>query len=210
VFDPILRATKDRLLEPVARRLPGAPPMAVTLVGLCFGVAAAVAGWQGNLWVGFALWGSNRVADGLDGTVARVHGKSTDLGGYIDLVADFVVYAAIPVGIALRPGADPELVGAALLLLAVFYVNAASWMVPAAILEKRRQGVAQREEPTSVVIPEGIVSGAETVVFYSLFFILPDHQLFLFRLMAFLTLLTVLQRLAWALRTFNDADQLAS
>jgi len=151
------------------------------------------------------LWLGNRLLDGLDGAVARVHGKSTDLGGYLDLVAAFAIYGAIPAAIALRPGAPVELTQASVLLLATFYVNTAAWMVPSALLEKRGRGVGTRGEPTSVTIPEGFVSGGETVLFYSLFFLLPDFQVILFLVMAGLTGITALQRVAWGFREFGGA-----
>lgn len=204
MLDPLLRPLKDRALYPLARLMPGVSPSFLTFVGLVVGLGAALAGWNGRFLLGFALWAVNRVLDGLDGAVARVHAKSSDLGGYLDLLADFVVYAAVPVALALRPGAPPGLMNGALFLLAAFYVNTVSWMVPAALLEKRREGVADRGEPTSVTIPEGLVSGGETVVFYGLFFLMPSHQVLLFKLMAGLTVLTVLQRLVWGARVFRD------
>lgn len=203
MFDPLLRPLKDRALNRLARRLSGVSPLALTLVGLGVGLGAAFAGWRGSFGWGLALWIANRTLDGLDGAVARVHGKASDFGGYLDLVCDFAVYAAIPVALALRPDAPPALPGAALALLAAFYINAASWMVPAALLEKRGQGVAQRGEPTSVTIPEGLVSGGETVVFYALMFLLPTHQVTVFFAMAALTAVTVLQRLVWGVLVFG-------
>jgi phosphatidylglycerophosphate synthase len=180
-------------------------PTWLTAASLLVGVAAATAGWLSAFGAGLGLWVLNRVLDGLDGIVARLGGRVTDLGGFLDLVSDFVVYASVPVALALRPGAPPELRADALLLLAVFYVNTAAWMIPSAILEKRGQGAARRGEPTSVSIPEGIVSGGETVVFYSLFFLFPAWQSGLFRLMAVLTALTVVQRVVWAARHFRGA-----
>jgi len=150
----------------------------------------------------------NRMLDALDGAVARLGGRVSDLGGFLDLLADFTVYAAIPVALALRPDAPAGLRSDALLLLAVFYVNTAAWMVPAALLEKRGRGAATRGEPTSVTIPEGLVSGGETVLFYSLFFLFPAWQSGLFRAMAVLTAITVVQRLVWAVREFSPpSDQ---
>ena len=203
MFDPVLRPIKDKILGPLARALPGVPPGAITALALLVGLGAAGAAWRGAFVVGLVLWLANRVLDGLDGAVARIHGKSSDLGGYFDLVADFVVYGAIPVALALRPGAPPELTQAAVLLLAVFYVNTAAWMVPSALLEKRGYRAETRENPTSVSIPEGAISGGETVLFFSLFFLLPSHQVTLFLLMTALTAITVLQRLVWGAREFG-------
>ena len=46
----------------------------------------------------------NRLLDGLDGAVARAAG-STDLGGFLDITMDFLVYSAIPFAFVLKdPG----------------------------------------------------------------------------------------------------------
>lgn len=204
MFDPQLRRLKDRLLEPLAGPLLGVHPTLLTAASLLVGVAAATAGWRGAFVAGFWLWVLNRVLDGLDGIVARRAGRVSDLGGFLDLVCDFIVYASIPVALALRPGAPEVLRTDALVLLAVFYVNTAAWMVPAALLEKRGRGAERRGEPTSMSIPEGLISGGETVLFYCLFFLLPAWQSGLFRAMALLTALTVVQRVVWAARTFRE------
>ncbi len=205
MFDPLLRPVKDRILAPLAGALRSVHPGVITGLALALGLGAAGAAWLGAFGAGLALWLANRVLDGLDGAVARLRGRSSDLGGYLDLVADFMVYGAVPVAMALRPGADPGLPSAALLLLAAFYVNAASWMVPAALLEKRGRGAGARGEPTAVTIPEGLVAGGETVVFYALFFLFPGHQVALFHLMAGLTALTVAQRALWGFREFGSS-----
>ena len=203
MFDPQLRIIKDRLLAPVAGRLGFVSPDALTLLALVLGLGSAWAAWEGRFDLGLALWAGNRVLDGLDGLVARTHSRTTDFGGVLDLVADFAVYAAIPLALALRPGAEPELAGAAALLVASFYVNAASWMVPSAILERRGASAPKRATPTAIAIPEGLVSGGETILLFVLFFLLPEHQLLLFHLMAALTAVTVLQRLVWARGAFE-------
>jgi phosphatidylglycerophosphate synthase len=141
----------------------------------------------------------NRVLDGLDGTLARVQGRQTDLGGYVDLLLDFVVYAAIPIGLAVGLGDDRTLV-AALVLLASFYVNAASWMYLSAVLERRDAGTRARGELTTVAMPPGLIGGTETMVCYAAFFLLPRYLVPLFWLMSSLVLLTAVQRLAWAVR----------
>jgi len=200
MLDPFLRPVKDALLRPVGRRLGAVHPTAVTGAALLLGLAAAATTWRGAFGAALLLWIGNRTLDGLDGIVARLHGRTSDLGGYLDLVADFVVYAAVPVAFALRPGAGPALERATIVLLAVFYVNAATWMVLSSVLEKRGRGAASRGETTSVTMPEGIIGGTETAVLYGLFFLLPERTVLLFWVMASLTAVTALQRVAWAVR----------
>lgn len=148
------------------------------------------------------LWLLNRLLDGLDGLAAREHGRATDFGGYLDIMADFAVYAAVPIGLYLsRPGAQNGL--SLILMLGSFYVNAASWMYLSAILEKRDAGAGARGEVTSVTLPPGMIGGTETILFYAAFLIWPDHMRELFMLMAGLVLVGVGQRLGWAQRNLT-------
>lgn len=200
MFDQYLRVLKDRVLDPIARALgPRVSPAAITWMAFAVGLASALAVTAGDLRLALGLWLLNRVLDGLDGTQARVHGRESDFGAYLDIVLDFIVYAAIPVAIVAAAPGD-GLAWAAVLLLASFYVNTASWMYLAALLEKRRQGALSRGEITSITMPPGLVAGTETVVFYALFFLLPSRQVMLFTLMALLVLVNVGQRMYWAAR----------
>lgn len=204
MFDPVLRPVKDALLTPLARRAMALPPMWFTAAGLAAGLTAAWCGYRGFWAPGLGLWAACRVFDGLDGLVARLRGDATDIGGFLDLLADFTVYATIPLGLALNPAAPADLPAAVAVLLGTFYVNTAAWMIPSAILERRGLGARVRGEPTTITIPEGLVSGGETVLFFGLFFLLPDLQLPLVWTMAALTAVTVLQRAVWAIRTLSD------
>lgn len=203
MLDERLRPLKERVLLPAANAI-GARvhPTVVTIAGLLMGLAAATAAAYGAYRIGLALWIANRVLDGLDGTLARAHGTQSDLGGYVDIVVDFVVYAAVPLGLVLGVSHDARatLAVAALAMVASFFVNAASWMYLAAILERRGLGAAARGEMTTITMPGGLVGGTETVVFYLLFFALPGMLVPLFALMTLLVMLTIVQRLLWAWR----------
>ncbi|MEM7030394.1 MAG: CDP-alcohol phosphatidyltransferase family protein [Chloroflexota bacterium] len=205
MFDNTIRQTKDYLLHPVAHRLPTTHPTTISLIGLLVGLAAAVALWhQAYLW-GLGLWLLNRLLDGFDGTVARVNEKQSDLGGYIDIMLDFVVYAIIPIALifGLSEPTQGDYLGLAF-LLATFYVNSASWMYLSSILEKRNQGAQAQGELTTVSMPDGIIAGTETVVFYCAFIIWASNASLLFTIMGILVMITVVQRLIWAIRHIND------
>jgi phosphatidylglycerophosphate synthase len=160
------------------------------------GVAAAAVAARGQYGAGLLCWALNRVLDGLDGVLARATGRQTDFGGYLDTLLDFLVYALVPLGLVVgRPSLPVAL--AALVLLAAFYVNAASWMYLSALLERRAQGAALRGEQTSVTMPGGLVAGSETILFYALFFLMPGNLAPLFLVMAALVGVTVVQRAAW-------------
>lgn len=198
MFDQYLRDLKDRLLTPFSRALgPRVSPIAITWLALVAGLACAGAVLAHFTEAALGLWLVNRLLDGLDGTQARAHARESQFGAYLDIVFDFLVYAAIPLAIVVD-GHTYELAVSGMLLLAAFYVNAASWMFLAAILEQRRDGAAARGEVTTVTMPPGIVAGAETVLFYSLFLLLPAYAPELFVVMALLVLLNVAFRLRWA------------
>ena len=200
MFDQYLRALKERLLEPIARALgPRLPPTVLTWLAFGVGLMSAAVVIAGDLRVALGLWWLNRLLDGLDGTHARVHARVTHFGAYLDIVLDFVVYAAIPVAFVVA-GHQYELALAGTFLLASFYVNAASWMYLSALLEARGEGAAAQGETTSATIPAGLIAGTETIVFYTLFFVVPSRQVMLFTLMAVLVLVNVALRLHWANR----------
>lgn len=195
MFDSQLRSLKDRLFNPLAARLGFAPPWLFSLAGLVMGLAGAVALWQRAYSLGFWLCAGNRCFDALDGAVSRQSGKQSDLGGYLDIVFDFVIYAAVPAGLVFGRPSTANYV-ALIFLLAAFYVNAAAWMYLAAILEKRNWGQADRL--TSVTMPAGLIGGGETILFFGLFILFPAYLAWLFGLMTLLLILTIAQRLWWA------------
>lgn len=199
MFDHTARNVKERLFSPLATPLRRVPPQVLTWLALVFGLGTAVfLVRQQTLWA-FIFWFLNRLFDGLDGMVARMGSQQSDLGGYLDILLDFVVYAAIPVGLVLGNPTSTRYIALAV-LLSVFYVNAASWMYLAAILEKRQHGAAAQGEKTTVTMPVGLIGGVETILFYSAFILFPAQTPLLFGVMAGLTAFTVGQRLTWAYR----------
>ncbi len=194
--DALLRQQKDQLLRPVAKQIfPAVHPNVVSLVAMVIGVVAAGAIWQGAYGAGLALWLLNRVLDGMDGLIARVHNKQSDFGGYLDLLLDFVVYLTVPIAfVAAAPTALNFWALSA--LLAVYVLNTVSWAVLSSLIEKRNGADGGRL--TSVEMPTGLIEGAETIIFYTLFCLLPGYVAYLFSAMALLVLVTIGQRVVWA------------
>jgi phosphatidylglycerophosphate synthase len=72
----------------------------------------------GGFAVGLLLFLLSRIADGLDGAVARAT-MPTDQGGFLDIALDFFVYAAIPLAFAVYdPSSNAFGAGVALAILA--------------------------------------------------------------------------------------------
>ena len=156
------RARIKRIGEPIALlfgRL-GFTPDALTVVGFGIVVAAAFAAAAGQ-WVLTALiliFGT--LFDGLDGTLARATGKTSDFGAFLDSTMDrageAVIYAGIAAGAAMS--GKTEVIGLATLALGtgslVSYVRARGEGLGVCA----NIGIAQRAERAAVLIV-GLLAG---------------------------------------------------
>ncbi|RVT87193.1 CDP-alcohol phosphatidyltransferase family protein [Rhodobacteraceae bacterium CCMM004] len=171
MFDARLRPLIDPPLDRAGRILAraGATPDAVTLAGLALGLAAAAAVAAGCTLLALIPLALSRIADGLDGAVARAT-RSSDFGGYLDITSDFLVYGAIPAAFVWL---DPAANGAAgAFLLLSFYVNGASFLGFAILAEKRRMRTDARGVK-SLYFTGGLLEGAETIAFFAVLCLWP-------------------------------------
>jgi phosphatidylglycerophosphate synthase len=197
MFDTPLRKFKDDVGAPLARRLSRVHPITISLIGLIVALLAAWSAYRQIYFAAFALWILNRVLDGLDGLLARLHNKQSDFGGYVDILTDFIAYAALPIGLAAGSPSNERYL-ALTFMLASFYVNTASWMYLAAILEKR--AAHGDDTQTTIVMPAGLIGGFETIIAYGVFTLFPAHLTILFSIFTLLVFFTIFQRLIWAKR----------
>lgn len=169
------RHVVPHLKKPLARiaralRGRGVTADAVTVAGFVLGLAAVAAVAVGQPLVALALLLANRLADGVDGELARLAGPS-DAGAFLDIALDFVFYALFPVGFALADPAANALPAAA--LVASFVGTGASFLAFA--------GQAARHD---IVHPEfgykglyyldGLAEGTETILCFVAFCLFPD------------------------------------
>lgn len=171
----------------------------VTLIGLGFGLAAAGAIMGGHFLLAVALILASRVADGLDGAVARAHGV-TDFGGYLDITCDFVFYAAIPLAFVIVNPTQNGLAGA--VLLASFYINGASFL-GYAILAEKKQMRSDSHGVKSLYFTGGLLEGAETIAFFIVLCLMPGWFVPLAYVFAALCAITATARVLLAARIFS-------
>jgi phosphatidylglycerophosphate synthase len=202
MLDRHLRPLIDPPLNRLGRRLAaaGATADGVTLVGLAAGLAAAGAAATGQFGLALALILVSRLMDGLDGAVARARGPS-DFGGYLDITADFLFYAAVPLGFVLFDPAANGLAGAFLLLS--FYVNGASFLGYAILAEKRGMRT-QSHGVKSLYFTAGLLEGSETILFFVALCLFPSLFAPLAWIFGALCLVTALARVLLARRVFRD------
>lgn len=171
--------------------------MVLSTVALIAALGAATAAWQQTSAIAVALWLLSRIADGLDGAVARHQRTDTDHGGLVDIVFDTIGYAVVPLGIAAGLDTRAAWITAAV-LLATFYVNATSWTYVAALLEKRSAGADATGAPTSTIMPRGLVEGTETIVFFAIALAWPGGAVAVLTVMAAAVTITIAERMWWA------------
>ena len=172
---------------------------AVTAAGLVLGLAAAAAIAFGQLWLGLVLILLSRLADGLDGAVARLT-RLTDRGGYLDIVFDYIFYGAIPLAFAVLDPAANAL--AAAVLLTSFYANGASFLAFAVMAEKRGLSTRQRGEK-SLYFSTGLAEATETIATFVLFCLLPAHFAVIAYVFAAMTAWTCVSRIRLSLQLFG-------
>lgn len=197
---PVRRALSpglDRLAAGVART--GISPLTLTAVGWLVGVGACVAAGLGWWIAALVLWLGNRLLDGLDGPLARAVGRATELGGFLDIVADFSVYAGFVLGVAVAVP-DARLAGA--VLLVTYYVSGTTFLALSSLLERRR---AQRRDARSLNFVGGLAEGTETVIAYVLFCLLPQHAEVIAWTFAGAVAITALQRVAEGVRRLRTS-----
>lgn len=171
MLDPILNPLSQQILKPFAAWLVARNVSAdqVTLSGFVIGLLAvpALAFEQYTLALLFILL--NRFSDGLDGAVARAT-RTTDAGGYLDIVLDFIFYSAVILGFLLANPAQNAV--AAGVLLVTFMGTGATFLAFAAIAAKR--GIDNLQYPNkSLHYMGGLTEGFETIVTFVLFCLWP-------------------------------------
>ncbi len=174
----------------------GVSPLVVTATGFAAGVGACVAALAHAWTAALVLWLANRVLDGLDGAVARRRG-ATELGGFLDIVADFTIYAGFIVAIAIAvPGARL----ACLALLMAYYVSGTAFLALSSLLERRGRSFGDAApryaDGRSMRFVGGLAEGTETVIVYVLFCLLPAHAAVIAWIFAAAVAVTALQRVA--------------
>jgi phosphatidylglycerophosphate synthase len=206
MFDQLARPVKEKLLIPIVKRWgTKLSPNFVTLAAFIPGIVSVILILQGKLNAALVCWILNRVLDGVDGTLARVNGKQSDFGGFLDLILDFIIYAAIPTALffyAAQQQKPAEIILSGLslaILLGSFYVNTVSWMMPSVLIEKKFQS---SEKLTSIEMPSSLIEGMETIVFYCLFMLFPGYLKELFWFMSGLIWISILHKVFWVWRKF--------
>ena len=180
-------------MVPVARSVPEwISPTHVTAFAFAAGLAACfTAATLPSTMIAVSLWAANRFLDCVDGSLARDRRTASDLGGFLDLLSDFIIYSLLPVAVAY--GQDHGLhhvdwISIAT-LEATFHVNNFILFYSAAIAAQKDD-----QELTSVTMRPALIEGFESGLLFTAMLIWPGHINTWARAMILGVMIGILQR----------------
>lgn len=212
MLDISLRPLKDKIFDPLCSTIPTSiSPLQITGAAFLSGGTSCIAAALGHPQPALFLWILNRVLDCLDGAVARQRKQSSDLGGFLDLLSDFIIYSTIPICCALGLGttSNPVILQRRWLAVAIaessFHVNNFVLFFVAAVTERKKaEKVKQGEkedagvkELTSVSMRPALVEGTESGVIFTLMLAMPAWTEALCWILAAGVLVGIAQRVHW-------------
>lgn len=161
----------------------------ITLAGALIGIGAGVAIGFRYYLLGLVLLLVSRLFDGLDGAVARATTQS-DFGGYLDIVADFAFYIAVPIGFGFAASANLPF---ALILVGSFTLTGISFLAYAVIAAKEgRESDAHGKK--SFFYNTGLAEGTETIIAFVLMCLMPQYFAIVAVIYSAMCGITVIQR----------------
>jgi phosphatidylglycerophosphate synthase len=201
MLDRYLRPLIDPPLQRVGDRLAARfTADTITIVGFAFGCLAMLAVMAGEFSLGLVLLLLNRTADGLDGAVARRNGV-TDLGGYLDIVLDFIIYSGVVFAFAVADPASNALPAA--FLVFSFMGTGASFLAFAIMAAKHRLESPEQGRK-SLYYLGGLAEGTETILFLVAILFWPAGFPLLAWLFGAICWLTTTGRVLIAVRLLKD------
>ena len=189
------------LLHIVAKKLEQYGILAnyITIGGFFIGITAVPVLAMEQYVLALLLIIINRTMDGLDGALARIQG-TTDVGGFLDIVLDFIFYASIILGFALANPQSNALT--ACWLLFAFMGTASSFLAFASIAAKR--GV---ENPVyqnkSLYYLGGLAEGTETIIFFVFMCLFPSYFVAIAAVFSVICMITTCTRVLVGVHTFK-------
>ncbi len=173
----------------------------LTIAGFVFSILGFITIYLGKYDLTLGLIILSRIMDGLDGPLAR-QTAATDLGGYLDIVFDFIFYAGTIFFFALG---QPENALPAAFLIFSFMATGTTFLAYAIIAAKHNINHDLQGKKSFFYI-SGITEGTETILVLIIICLFPEY----FKLIAYifggLCWLTTIGRIYKAIKDFNNID----
>ena len=176
-------------------------PNQITLLSFILGIICFIFLSLGMIYTALIFFILNRFFDGVDGTLARLT-KPTDLGGFYDIISDFLIYALLPLGFILF---DNNNYLSMSLLLVSFIGTCSTFLATAWIFEKKKLKFDQLTKK-SFFYSEGLIEGAETIILFILMFVFYEVASFIAWIFALLCFLTAIIRVVKVTKILNSIN----
>lgn len=191
MLDSLARKLIDKPLNALSNRISNKiSANSITIIGFFIGILSFIAISKGQFTLALVFLALNRLCDGLDGAVARRQ-TTTDLGAYLDIISDFILWALLPLGFVLH---DPQNAFAAVWLLASFAMSMSAFLAFAMMAEKRGLST-EAQGKKSFYYLSGLAEGTETIIFFATIMLRPDWFIPAALIFAGLVFLSVIGRL---------------
>lgn len=203
MLDRAARRLIDPFLVVLAQRVEarGLTANQITWAGFGCGLFAMAALASQYYLLAFLLLMLNRLADGVDGCLARRSGGVTDLGGYLDIVLDFIIYSGMVFAFAV---AQPDDAIAATFLSFAFFGTGTSFLAFAIFAAKRGLDGEELKDKSFYYLG-GITEGTETILFFAFVLLFPSTFADAAYIFGFLCWLTTLGRIGAAIKRLGAA-----
>ena len=192
MFDRQIQKYTQKPLQYIAKLfLKFISPNHMTLIGFSFGVLMCLSIIIDQYLLAIIFLFLNRLADGLDGTMARLQ-TPTPLGGYLDIVLDFLIYGGFVLSFGITEQNNTLL---SMILLFCYIGTGSTFLAKAAILPSLTNQNLKEDIPKSFHYAVGLVEGTETIVFMVLCLLFPNLFIYFSFIFIILCLITIVFRI---------------
>ena len=192
MFDRQIQKYTQKPLQYIAKLfLKFISPNHMTLIGFSFGLLMCLFIIIDQYLMAIIFLFLNRLADGLDGTMARLQ-TPTPLGGYLDIVLDFLIYGGFVLSFGVTEQNNTLL---SMILLFCYIGTGSTFLAKAAILPSLTNQNLNEEIPKSFHYAVGLVEGTETIVFMVLCLLFPNLFIYFSFIFIILCLITIVFRI---------------
>ena len=200
MFDRQIQNFTQKPLQYIAKLfLKFISPNQMTLIGFVFGILMCISIVIDQYLIGILFLFLNRLSDGLDGAMARLTAP-TPLGGYLDIVLDFLVYGGFVLSFGIT---DQNNTFLSMILLFCYIGTGATFLAKAAILPSLTHQRLNDDIPKSFHYAEGLIEGGETILFMAMCLLFPSLFIYLASIFILFCLITIIFRIYVFYRQFN-------
>lgn len=171
----------------------GITPIQITLVAFIIGVAACITLYLGYKVLAVILLWLSGTFDVLDGTVARLSGKSTRLGAFIDITFDRIIEIGIIVSLAFS---DPLTSQMLVVLTGTIVLSISIFLTVGSF--------AKNTGDKSLYYQAGFAERTEGFIFFTLMILIPNYRIIIGYIYAAAILFTAGQRYIQAIHLLKE------